>query len=266
MHWFRSISVLALATVGFCGVAHASGEVVGNVRTVQTYGYGTPPQGTRAPKYPRDGVVTEEFLETVPRGAMVVRFRDETELTLGENARVTVDRFAYDPATRAGQQTVNLSKGAFRFVSGRMSRENIRIETPVASIGVRGTVVTGYHDEATDTSVISVLDGEATVTPRVGGPPIVLTAGQAISINRTTGQVQRIGHAVATGEALVDRAPGVDVAFGQLPMRQSPGRTGEQAYPRLEIRANSSGFSSSSSSSSSFSSPFNNNSSSFFYR
>lgn len=256
-----SVFLLALLAGGWLAGVASAAEVVGSVRSVQTYGYGTPPQGSRAPKYPRDRVVADEYLETVSRGGMVVRFLDDTELTLGEEAQVSVDRFVFDPRTRTGEQAVSLSKGAFRFVTGRMSPEGIRIETPVATIGVRGTVVTGYHDEASNTTVISVLEGEATVTPKAGGQPILVQRGQAFSVERGGGRSQRIGHAVATGQGLVDRAPRAVAPPGQLSMRRAGGRPGERSFQRLDADSGSFG-----SSSDSFRSPFENNSSAAIYR
>lgn len=230
-----ALGLLALAWAG-----PASAEQVGAVRAVQTYAYGTPPQSERLPKYPRDAVVVDEYLETVEKGAMIVRFRDDTELTLGENARVLVDRFVFDPRTSDGEQLVSITRGAFRFVSGRMRKEGITIETPVSTIGVRGTTVVGDHDPDTDTSRISVVDGEAIIRPFYQVETIVVRAGQTILIRPGGSNVVPTSGFRATKQQQVDRLGLASQRTGYIGMRG--GKEGQQG-DRYE------------SSSSSFSSP-----------
>ena len=71
-----------------------------------------------------------------------VTFRDNTNLTLGENATVVVDRFVFDPDAGVGEATLNATKGAFRMVTGRitdMPKKNIRVKTSFGAAAVRGT-------------------------------------------------------------------------------------------------------------------------------
>ncbi|MCW5729496.1 MAG: FecR domain-containing protein [Alphaproteobacteria bacterium] len=212
-------------------------EQVGAVRAVQTYAYGTPPQGQRLPKYPRDGVVVDEYLETVEKGAMIVRFRDDTELTLGENARVLVDRFVFDPRTSEGEQLVSVTRGAFRFVSGRMRKEGISIETPVSTIGVRGTTVVGDHDADTETSRISVVDGEAIIRPFYQVNSIVVRAGQTILIRPGGSNVVPTAGFRATKQDQVDRLGLQSQRTGFIGMRG--GKAGQQG-DRYESNSSSS--------------------------
>src|ERR1700730_10850318 len=66
-------------------------------------------------------------------------FLDQTNLNIGPNSEVTLDRFVYDP-NRGGNVVINASKGAFRFVSGSQRPGTYQIKTPVATVGVRGSV------------------------------------------------------------------------------------------------------------------------------
>src|SRR3546814_20762091 len=71
---------------------------------------------------------------------------DKTSFTVGSNARVKIDRFVYDPARNASSVSASVAKGAFRFMSGKSlknGRTRSSIQTPVASIGIRGTIVEG---------------------------------------------------------------------------------------------------------------------------
>lgn len=75
---------------------------------------------------------------------------DKTSFTVGANARVRIDRFVYDPAANASSVSTSVAKGAFRFMSGRGLKKGAQgssIKTPVASIGIRGTIVEGVVGE-----------------------------------------------------------------------------------------------------------------------
>lgn len=71
---------------------------------------------------------------------------DQTSFTVGADARVKIDRFVYDPNRNASSVGASVAKGAFRFMSGRSlhnSSTRSSIKTPVASIGIRGTIIEG---------------------------------------------------------------------------------------------------------------------------
>jgi hypothetical protein len=70
--------------------------------------------------------------------------KDGTQLTLGENATLVVDEFIYDPSRSRAELTIRVVKGAFLYVGGLIDKEtdaNVRIRTPVAALGIRGTTV-----------------------------------------------------------------------------------------------------------------------------
>jgi hypothetical protein len=88
--------------------------------------------------------------ETVSAGtdsSAQLLFRDKTSLTLGPNSRVTIDKFVYDPGGGRGAAAVKLLKGALRFVSGSQTPEQYTINTPLASMGVRGSVAETFVTE-----------------------------------------------------------------------------------------------------------------------
>ena len=70
----------------------------------------------------------------------------------------------------------HLVKGVFRFVGGKMSKENFEITTPAAKIGLRGTAFTVYILQ-NGSEYISVESGVISVTCRQGVTRI-LGAGQ----------------------------------------------------------------------------------------
>jgi hypothetical protein len=75
---------------------------------------------------------------------------DRTSFSVGSSARVRIDRFVYDPSKSASSMTGSVAKGAFRFMSGgslRRGSEKSSIRTPVATIGIRGTIFEGVVGE-----------------------------------------------------------------------------------------------------------------------
>jgi hypothetical protein len=68
-------------------------------------------------------------------------FADQTTLSVGPRSEITLDRFVYDPNRSTGDVAVGLTTGALRFVSGQQDPRSYQVRTPVATIGVRGTIV-----------------------------------------------------------------------------------------------------------------------------
>jgi hypothetical protein len=114
-------------------------ELIGLVKNVVSDAYGTPPGTQREEKRPRFPVVHNELLETGAGSAILVEFLDKTTLSLGADAHLTIETYVYDPTSHKGTSVYKLSIGTLRFISGRMITKNVRIQTPSASIGLRGS-------------------------------------------------------------------------------------------------------------------------------
>ena len=85
-------------------------------------------------------------VQTANASMLQILLLDRSNFTVGSNARVTIDRFVYDPNRSASAVGATVAKGAFRFISGRSIHNmpgKTAITTPVASIGVRGTMFEG---------------------------------------------------------------------------------------------------------------------------
>jgi hypothetical protein len=83
-----------------------------------------------------------DTLQTGANARLQVTFRDNTNLTLGENATVVIDRFVFDPDAGVGEACAQRNQaGAFRMVTGRISdmpNKNITVKTSSGG-GGRGT-------------------------------------------------------------------------------------------------------------------------------
>ncbi len=83
-----------------------------------------------------------DVLRTGADGRMGVVLRDETKLSLGPESEIQIDRFAFSPAEGRLALGAKIARGVVAFVSGsiaKLSNDAVRIETPVAILGVRGT-------------------------------------------------------------------------------------------------------------------------------
>lgn len=130
-------------------------------------------------------VLSDDLLRTGPAARLQAKLADGTALTLGENGELLVDEFVYVPGGQDGRLALQVVSGAFLFVGGAVedgAHRRVQIETPVATLGVRGTTVWGgFIDGAYG---VLVLDGEVEV--RTAGGSVTLHAGQATEVADAT--------------------------------------------------------------------------------
>lgn len=102
-----------------------------------------------------------DIIETSAQGAVNIVFLDESTFAVSSNARMAIDEYVYDPATQSGETNVSILRGMFVFTSGLIGRDDpddVHIETPVGSIGIRGTTIAG-HILPDGQSQITVVEG-----------------------------------------------------------------------------------------------------------
>ena len=215
--WSLSV-VLAMVGVVILG-AHqpVSAELVGLVKRVKSGAYGTPPGAEREKKFVRFPVVQDELLETDDAAAMLVEFVDRTVLTLGPSASLVVDTMVYDPESQNVTAVLKLSVGMLRFVSGKFRYADMKIVTPTAVIGIRGSdaVVIVSKEGATK---VDVFEGEFTVSNRDGSEQATVGPAQSVSVS-AVGAVGPVGPAPADPPDELGFAPpsgpGVDPGTGE---------------------------------------------------
>ncbi|MEM8791220.1 MAG: FecR domain-containing protein [Pseudomonadota bacterium] len=114
-------------------------------------------------------VMTERY------GSTEIRFEDDTLLTIGPSSEVVIDDYVYSPSSGAGEMSVRMGKGVLRLISGRVPAEGVRLRTPVATIGIRGT---SFWIDSTDIVEVDIWVEEGTVlaTPDQGDQTFELVA------------------------------------------------------------------------------------------
>ena len=98
--------------------------------------------GSQLPAKVGDVVLEADALRTGADGRLGMTLKDETRISLAPNTEVRVDRFLYAPSEGRLAFTLRLVRGIAAYVSGRIARlapDAVRLETPTAIIGVRGT-------------------------------------------------------------------------------------------------------------------------------
>ncbi len=148
--------ICALSLVFFVGDAQA--EKIGKAALARNVVTGLAGDAERRIKR-GDDVLLNELIKTGALARAELRFLDQTILTIGAKSTVRLDAFVYNPGNRSGKIVLNTLKGAFRFVSGSAVKSAYRIETPLATIGVRGTVIDGYLNRAATLGVFILQQG-----------------------------------------------------------------------------------------------------------
>ncbi len=108
-----------------------------------------------------------DVLRTGPNARLEVTFADETVLTLGERADIAINEMVFDD--RPGG-ALSLASGAFRLITGLALKTNpdgTMVNTPVGTIGIRGTDFWGGGIDAEGFSVL-LLGGRIEITNAAG--------------------------------------------------------------------------------------------------
>lgn len=111
-----------------------------------------------------------DVIETDAAGAVNIVFMDETSMSVSANARLAIDEYTYDPSTESGTTNFSVLRGLFVFTSGLIGRDDpddVKIDTPVGSIGIRGTIIAGEINPGGESN-ISVLEGAIVIKNGAG--------------------------------------------------------------------------------------------------
>lgn len=114
-----------------------------------------------------EAVVRDEIVRTGEASNARLVFTDDTNLAVGPASTVKLDRFVFADAASYDQAGLELAKGAFRFTTGHSEKKAYDIRTPVATIGVRGTVLDVLSQGGKTTVVLQ--EGAASVCTRRKG-------------------------------------------------------------------------------------------------
>jgi hypothetical protein len=83
-----------------------------------------------------------DVLKTGADGSVGLTMSDNSLLSAGPNSILSLDRYEFDSTTSQGQFDTTLQKGSLAVISGRIAKQSpeaMKVRTPSAILGVRGT-------------------------------------------------------------------------------------------------------------------------------
>ena len=183
-HRFIPYRLIVIAVALLCGFVREPAEaqdVIGTVSRIQGEVSGTR-GGTTGALRLNGPVFPNEIVSTGEAARLEITFADDTRLTLGEKAKLTLDRYVFNPEARSGILKFGVA-GAFRFLSGQLSKlasADASVTTPFATVGIRGTEFWGGP---IDNQVLGVflIQGVVSVS-NAAGQQILNQAGQGTNI------------------------------------------------------------------------------------
>ncbi len=183
-------------------------------------------------------IFLQDEVLTKRQSALQILLLDESVFTVGENCEMVIDRFVYDPDKKAGEMSSTVVKGAFRFMSGRIGKNNptkAKVVTPAATIGIRGTMFEGTVGN--DAIRLAALLGLSTDSADPNRALLVVLRGEGRNKN-TLGNTGIIDVSNGAGKKTIS-APGYAVFVpgpGQPPIGPVPITAEILAYFDLYLR------------------------------
>jgi len=236
----RRIGGLSLICAAFLGttalvlVGPVKAQSVGVTSATDGDPLGRPPSANERILRIGIDVQANEVVTTRANDRAHLVFLDGTSLTVGPNARLTVDKFVYDANSKTGELSVTASQGVFRLVGGKISKSTpIIVNTPSSTIGMRGGI--GLFGVTRDRTMAGFLFGHSMRITGQGRTEILTRQGSMSIIN--TGSVP--------GPAIVMPPGGFTNMISQLEGGNASGSGGSGG--NADQKAQSSGYSNSNS-------------------
>ncbi len=194
-------------------VTTPAAEPIGQVVTASGTVEAVRLDGTRVTLSEGDPIYQGDILETAADGAVSIEFADASNFSLGESGRMTMDEMVYDPGIQDGSFKISIVQGVFSFISGEIAKTSpdaMVLNTPVATIGIRGTTVVGRADAEGNQNTFTLL-------PDANGDigEIVISNGASVLIVNLAGgtvTVARIDQPMS--EAIVLSRDQIEMIYG----------------------------------------------------
>ena len=116
-------------------------------------------------------------------GKVGIEFIDDTRVDVTQHSKLIIDEFVYDPNSKTGKLSLKASLGTVRYASGQIAKNSateVKITTPTATIGVRGTDFTMTIDEIGSSTIILLPSCDTNGNCFVGEISVESDAGQVI--------------------------------------------------------------------------------------
>jgi peptidylprolyl isomerase len=128
-------------------------------------------------------LIYNQKIRTGRDSSTTLEFGDKTRMTMGERAAMLLDDMVYDPKSKNLNGMVQLTRGVLRFASSKTAKVDLKVRTPVATIGIRGTAFDVLADPRK--TEVSVLVGRIQVSSQFGSQDI--GPGQTFVVQSSSG-------------------------------------------------------------------------------
>ncbi len=138
--WFGALVIIATATTA---LAQQSQSAAGRIKIASGAAF-ILRAGALVPAQAGEMVFEADALRTGADGRIGITLKDDTRVSIGPASEVRVDRFVFAPAEGRMGLVLKVVRGVMAYVSGRIAKlapDSIRLETPAAVVGVRGTTL-----------------------------------------------------------------------------------------------------------------------------
>jgi hypothetical protein len=173
MKWLCVMLICFLPTSGFASI----GKITKSDGPSKIYREDTTEQGdVDSDIFSMDRIETFKHKQNID-------FIDDTKLEITPHSNVIIDEFVYDPANDIGSLSIKASLGTVRYASGQIGKkfkQNVKIKTPTAVIGVRGTDFTMTVDEIGSSLIILLPSCDSNGNCYVGEIEVETDAGFVI--------------------------------------------------------------------------------------
>ncbi|MFT4115164.1 FecR domain-containing protein [Bradyrhizobium sp.] len=135
-----------------------------------------------------DDVIRDEVVQTSADSNAKFVLKDSTNLMLGPNSKMKLDRAVFSDQQGVGDIAIKLTLGSFRFITGMSAKESYAITTPLATLGVRGTILDFHLELLKNTVVLKegasrvCAGGNCVELAKVGDAAVITANGSRINI------------------------------------------------------------------------------------
>jgi hypothetical protein len=182
--WAGASSAAVLFASIFGGSAALAEQKVGVAAAVKPEATSRPPGGDASTLRIGKSVVYNERIDTSGSGQVQVLLLDGSTFTVGPGSSLVIDKFVYNPSSGKGALVASFSKGALRFVGGKLSKNDpgVKVNTPAGALTVRGGIFTAKIS-GSNKALITFDYGISLSILRQGQLQITRVAGDVIAIN-----------------------------------------------------------------------------------
>ena len=130
-----------------------------------------------------ENLIYNQKVRTGRNSSTTLEFNDKTRMTMGERAEMLLDDMVYDPNSGDLNGVVQLTRGILRFASSKTANVDLKVRTPAATIGIRGTAFDVLADPRK--TEVSVIVGRIQVSSQFGSQEV--GPGQTFAVQSRSG-------------------------------------------------------------------------------